>query len=292
MRVSVVVPCYNHAEWVPRCFVTIDAQDHDDLEVIVVDDGSDDGSWDAISSHRWSAGRVVRAIRAAHRGAHAAINHGLTLASGDYVTICNVDDCFAPRRLSSLLARLQESRARFAFTGVRIVDEHDTDVSDGVPFARDVRRAQREIDTHPSVGFAILLTNVAVSTGNFLFARSLLHEIGYFRPYRYVHDWDFLLRALLFTEPVFVPEPLYVYRLHATNTFRSLGRLDQEECPEVLRRFFRAAVTGRHPNRLAPSPRNWPGYFEVFLAEHDWLRQYLGGWEGLAEVVYRPDGPG
>jgi glycosyltransferase involved in cell wall biosynthesis len=286
MRVSVVVPSYNHARWVPRCLGAIDRQDHDDLEVIVVDDGSTDGSQELIAARRWGSTRRVRTVSAAHRGAHAAINHGLTLATGDYMAICNMDDCFAPGRISTLARRLENSASRFAFTGVRFVDDHEVDVTETDAFARDHHRRQQEIDSYPSIGFAILRSNVAISTGNFFFARSLLDEIGFFRPYRYVHDWDFLLRAVLFTEPVYVPELLYLYRLHQGNTFRSLGSLDAEECPEVLRRFLRAAITGGYPNPLAPSPRNWPDYFERFLDEHDWLMQYMTDWDGLGDVVY------
>jgi len=286
MQVSVVVPSYNHARWVPRCLGAIDTQDHDDLEVIVVDDGSTDGSPELIAAQRWRSTRRVRTVAAPHRGAHAAINHGLALATGDYVAICNMDDCFVPGRIPALVRRLANSSSRFAFTGVRFVDDRDADVTNTDAFARDHHRRQQEIDSYPSVGFAILRSNVAISSGNFFFARSLLDEIGFFRPYRYVHDWDFLLRVVLFTEPVYVPDPLYSYRLHQGNTFRSLGSLDAEECPELLRRFLRAAITGRYPNPLAPSPRNWPDYFERFLGENDWLRQHMTNWDGLGDVVY------
>jgi glycosyltransferase involved in cell wall biosynthesis len=289
MTVSVVVPCYNHARWVPRCLAAIDAQDHDDVEVIVVDDGSTDGSWEAIASHPWTPRRRVRNVRAPHLGAHAALNRGLALATGDWVTICNVDDRFAPRRLSSLLHRLRATGARFAFTGVRFVDDRDADVTATLPFAAELHRRQQAIGTHPSVGFAILLSNVAISTGNFFFARTLLDDVGFFRPYRYVHDWDFLLRVVLVTEPAWIPEPHYFYRFHEDNTFRSLGGLDAIECPEVLRRYLGAAIRSRPANRLAPSPSNWPVYFETFLDEHDWLRAYLPGPDDPAEeVAYRP----
>ena len=129
------------------------------------------------------------------------------------------------------------------------------------------------------------MTNVAISTGNFFFERSLVAAVGYFRPYRYAHDWDFLLRCLLFTEPVFVAEPLYSYRLHAHNSFISLASVAAIECPELMRRFVRATITGRYPNRLAPSPRNSPGYFEVFLEEHG-CQPYLVGWSDVDDVVY------
>ncbi len=285
MKVSVVVPCYNHARYVERCLASIDAQDHGDLEVIVVDDGSRDDSWARISAYRWREPHRVRLVRTENEGAHAAINRGLDLATGDWIAICNSDDRFAPRRISRLLARARQSSTRFAFSAVRVVDDGDADVTAVLPYAQRLRRMQEEIGCFPSVGFAILHTNVAVSTGNFFFERSLVTEIGYFRPYRHIHDLDFLLRVLLFTEPLFVPEPLYFYRLHAKNSL--VESEADREWPEVMRRFMKAALSADHPNRLAPSPTNWPRHFANFVEEHRY-QPYLARWEGIDGVVYRP----
>ena len=203
MTVSVVVPVYDHEHYVAQCLASIDAQDHEDLEVIVVDDGSRDRSWDRIQSVSWRRLRRVRTLRTVNAGAHAAINRGLDLATGEWVAICNSDDLFAPSRLSTLLAAAEAASTRFVFSGVRYVNDTSADVTDTLPFAQELQRTQRAIPSFPSVGFALLTCNVAISTGNFFFARSLVTQIGYFRPYRYVHDWDFILRALLVTEPLY-----------------------------------------------------------------------------------------
>jgi hypothetical protein len=88
---------------------------------------------------------------------------------------------------------------------------------------------------------------------------------------------------------VWIAEPLYFYRFHEDNTFRSLGRLDEIECPEVLHRYLGAAIRARPANRLAPSPWNWPVYFETFVEEHGWLRAYLPRPDDAAEeLAYRP----
>ncbi|MHB8872542.1 MAG: glycosyltransferase family 2 protein [Myxococcaceae bacterium] len=287
MKVSVVVPCYNHAKYVEQCLASIDAQDHDDLEVIVVDDGSKDDSWARVRAHRWKPTRTVRLLRTANHGAHAALNLGLAQATGEYVALCNSDDWFEPGRLSQLAAHAQESGARLLFSEVRCVDERGLDITQSWPYATDLFRKQREIAEYPSVGFALVLTNVAISTGNFFLQRALLDEVGLFRPYRYCHDWDFVLRALLVTEPFYVAKPLYAYRLHRENSFLALQEAAARECPELMRRFLKAAVTGRPANRLAPSPRNWPGYFEYFIEEHRY-QPYLVAWEGIDVPVYRP----
>jgi len=286
VRVSVIVPCYNHRRYVARCLAAIDAQDVDDLEVIVIDDGSTDGSWDVIRQARWRPTRTVHALRTANAGAHGALNRGLDLATGEWIAICNSDDEFVPGRLSTLLAAATREGARFAFSAVRYVDDDGTDVSASSAYAADLIRKQDAIRTFPSVGFALVLTNVTISTGNFFVVRSLVDEVGDFRPYRYVHDWDWALRALLVTEPLYVPDVLYRYRLHETNSFTSLGDAAAVECPELMRRFLRAAMTERWPNRLAPSPRNWPVYFDWFLEEHRY-QPYCVGWDGLDGPVYR-----
>jgi glycosyltransferase involved in cell wall biosynthesis len=289
VRVSVVVPVYNHERYVEGCLASIDAQDHDDLEVIVIDDGSRDTSWERIAAHRWRASRRVQTLRTTNAGAHAALNRGLDAATGEWVALCNSDDWWAPGRVSTLLAAAAAAEARFVFSGVRYVDDDGVDVTETLPFARELHGSQRTIAAYPSVGWALVPRNVTISTGNFFFQRSLVAEIGYFRPYRYVHDWDFVLRALLVTEPLYVPEPLYFYRLHADNSFPQLESAAAVECPELMRRFMRAAVTERWPNRLAPSPRNWPVYFDHFVAEHAY-QPYLVAWDGIDGVVYRPEG--
>lgn len=289
MLVSVIVPCFNHGRFVVQCLRSIDAQDHPDLEVIVIDDGSTDDTWEMISSYRWGRARTVRTIRTGNRGAHAALNEGLTLARGDWIALCNSDDCFAPTRLSRLIAAARGTR--FLFSNVRYIDEAGRDVTERWPYARELKQKQQEIRSFPSVGYSLVLTNTTISTGNFFFHRSLIEEVGYFRPYRYCHDWDFVLRALLFTEPVYLSEALYSYRLHPRNSFRSLQEAAARECPELMRRFLKATVGKRWPNRLAPSPHNWPGFFQVFIDEHRY-QPYLTAWEYIDGPFYPVSGQG
>jgi glycosyltransferase involved in cell wall biosynthesis len=288
MRVSVVVPCYNHEKFVAECLSSIDSQQHEDVEVIVVDDGSTDRTWERVRDYRWAPERDVRLIRTANRGAHAAFNRGLTLASGDYIALCNSDDFFERGRLATMLRALQEERSRFAFSRARYVDEESSDVTKSWKYATELHQRQKEIDQFPSVGFALIHTNVAISTGNFVFERSLLSDIGFFRPYRLVHDWDFALRALLFSEPIFVDQALYAYRLHDRNSFPSLWEAGATECPELMRRFLKAASSGIYPNKLAPSPRAWPGYFEYFVEEYKY-QPYLMEWKSVDGVKYVPE---
>ncbi|MCC6805877.1 MAG: glycosyltransferase [Deltaproteobacteria bacterium] len=262
-----------------ECLASLDAQTYNDTRVIAIDDGSTDATWDVIQRTKMT--KPIERIRTENRGAHAALNHGLSLAQTEYVAICNSDDTFAPSRLERMIEVLRSENGRFAFSHVRYIDPEGADVSATWDYARDLHHKQRAIESFAAVGYALMLTNVAISTGNFVFALSLIDDVGHFRPYRYVHDWDFALRALLVTEPLYVPEALYNYRLHAANSFRSLDAAAAVECPELMRRFMKSAMTStRLDNERCPSPANWPGYFEYFVQHHGY-EMYQHGWDTI-----------
>ena len=272
--VSVVVPSYNHARLVEECLRSVAAQSYWPLELIVVDDASRDGTAAAVEqlfadpafAARFS-GRLQLQLQPTNRGAHESLNRGLSLAHGDWISILNSDDRYHPDRLALLLGALASRRGAFAFSGVRFIDDSGRDVTRSDTFAAGLAGTQRGIRRQPSVGFALLRENVTISTGNFVFSRDLLARAGGFRNLRYCHDWDFALRCLLYTEPIYVDAPLYDYRLHETNSFRSLAEVAADDGQECMRAYFAAVRRGAFDNRLAPGPATWPRVFERFVAD-------------------------
>jgi glycosyltransferase involved in cell wall biosynthesis len=277
---SVVVPSFGHAAHVEEALRSVAAQEGPSLECIVIDDASRDESVEIVTrlfddpsfAERFE-GRLRLEVHASNQGAHAALNRGLELARGDWIALLNSDDAFAPGRVGALLEALTGSGSELAFSRVVFVDEHSRLCPSSAESFR-LRRHQDVIDRFPTVGFASLRGNAAVSTGNLVFSRRLYGAIGPFAPLRYCHDWDFLLRALVRTEPLYVPRPLYRYRLHATNSFRALEGEADAETEQVLRRYFAALRGGELENESAPSPEGWPGFFERFLGVHGFWRHW------------------
>jgi glycosyltransferase involved in cell wall biosynthesis len=291
--VSIVIPCFNHARYVEECLWSVARQDHPRLELVVVDDASTDGTAQVVERalaveglrSRFAGGVTFRPLER-NVGAHRALNLGLKLASGSVLTVCNSDDRFAPDRLSSLLPLLQDG-AELAFSAVRFIDTEGADVTEEDWAAIRLSHTQRTIGAYPSIGFACLQANVAITSGNLLFTRGLFERLQGFSRLKYCHDWDFLLRALLFREPAFSPRFLYDYRLHETNSFRSLGSLADEETREVLRTYFSAVRREAHVNERCPAPDTWPGVFEKMLE----VFGFEGHWErsGRSPRVTSPD---
>jgi glycosyltransferase involved in cell wall biosynthesis len=93
--VSVVIPVFNRARFLPQAVESVLAQDHRPLEVIVVDDGSTDGTPDLVGAHDF-----VTCIRQPHRGVSSARNAGVAASRGSILAFLDSDDLWPPRRLT------------------------------------------------------------------------------------------------------------------------------------------------------------------------------------------------
>ena len=101
MRVSVLMPCHNAQSYVAEAIDSVLAQDHRDVELVIVDDGSSDKSLDVISQYK-SENLLV--IQTDNRGASAARNRALDASSGGYVIFMDADDIISPSHVSALLS--------------------------------------------------------------------------------------------------------------------------------------------------------------------------------------------
>ncbi|BBK31160.1 hypothetical protein STHU_17940 [Allostella humosa] len=262
--VSVVVPLYEHGDFVEAALRSVHAQDWPEIELIVVDDASTDHS--AATVERLVADdafarrfrRLVFERNPGNIGAARTIERGLALAAGRVLTILNSDDLYAPDRLGRCVAALDAGH-ELVVTGVACIDRQGR--PDQSPSAHRLAALPASIAAFPTASAAFLGVNRAVSTGNLLFTRDLHRRVGGFRDMPYCHDWDFVLGAMLETEPRLVDGALYRYRLHDANSFRELAPLARLEGERCLGRFFERLACGRVANpvlrALATSPVAW-----------------------------------
>ncbi len=105
--VSVIIPVYNCEAYLAEAIGSVLAQTYRPLEIIVVDDGSTDGSADV--AHRFQ--NTVEYCRQTHRGSSAARNAGVELAQGDYIAFLDADDLWLEDKLDLQMASFHESPA-------------------------------------------------------------------------------------------------------------------------------------------------------------------------------------
>ncbi len=272
-RVAVVIPVHNHEAFVEAAIASVLQQSRPPDRLLIVDDGSSDGSVAAVERAIGAAGEIHVELRVqSNRGSARTLNEAIASLDEEFVGILNSDDLWALDRLERLLPHLERSGPSLAFSGVEFFgDSSQPDLAVYPAWMNDAFNLGRRF---PTAGFSLLLANIAVSTGNLLFARELHREVGGFDESLPIsHDWQFLLDALRLAEPVFVPDPLYRYRIHARNTYREHADPSRNEL-RMLHSAFMGWATARSSNPLAPTPRNFPRWTPFFVPI--WLRMVPG----------------
>ena len=210
LTASVILPAYNAAPYLSRCLDSLLAQTEGNFELIVVDDGSTDGTGALCDT--WAARDArIRVIHTENRGVSAARNRGLDAASGQYVLFCDADDAVAPDWIGRLCNAGTAEPADMVLCGVKLVypsltpaREVPTDwggIAGGVMPLSAVWQLQER---------GLMLTPCNKS-----FRRSVLEEnrLRFDESLAYCEDEQFILRYLLHAEHGFrvVREDLYIY---------------------------------------------------------------------------------
>lgn len=275
--VSVIVPSFNHEKFILEALESIYKQSYRNIELIIIDDFSTDStyavarSWLEQKHIQARFTRIVIKANATRLGAHASINKGLSLAQGVWLTILNSDDRYSDSRIQILVESGENTGAELIFTGVKVIDEEGNRFSES-PLAAEIESAIETRFFFPTLSFAFLKRNIAISTGNLFFARDVLSKIGEFRPFRYCHDWDFVLRVCLHSEPHAVIDPLYEYRIHSTNSFGEL-KFEQFLEPLVIYfSYFKNIAARNFTNPCAPTENNWPELFTSIIIDDPSLK--------------------
>jgi glycosyltransferase involved in cell wall biosynthesis len=223
-EVSVVIPAYNAARFLPDALDSVLAQTFRDLEVLVVDDGSSDDTPAVLARY----GSQIRCMRQSNAGVSAARNRGIAEARGRYVAFLDADDTWMPHKLArqmKALAQNTECGACYsAFTFVR---------ADLTPLV--VSRCKRG---GASLADLLLHGNVVGSGSTVLCRRVLFDASGDFDPVlSQCADWDMWVRLAARTDFLYLNEPLATYRQHGTNMSHDIARLERDSL-RVLDRGF------------------------------------------------------
>ena len=124
--VSIIVPVYNAEKFIREAMDSVSAQTYPHWELLLVEDGSSDGSADAITGYMEEKKdpRIRLVMQPINQGAAEARNRGLKESVGRYIAYLDSDDLWTPAKLERELAFMKEKDAAFAFTGYEFADEN------------------------------------------------------------------------------------------------------------------------------------------------------------------------
>jgi predicted HAD superfamily hydrolase/GT2 family glycosyltransferase len=219
--ISVIIPSYNHAPYIAQAIESVIEQSFSDWELIIIDDCSKDESWEVINSY--TDPRIHPTRHEKNLGAHITINEGLALARGDFLAILNSDDSYSPNRLQQLYTKATGEDIAFLATRVEAIAATGSPMDDPAShwnqWYSGLLETYRE---HHQLLTALCKGNLLITTSNFFFSREVYDQHGGFAEYRYVHDYEFVLRLILagHRAALLVDDTLVQYRIHGANTIQ------------------------------------------------------------------------
>lgn len=250
--VSVVIPAYNHEKFIGATIESVLNQSFQNFEIVVVDDGSTDRTAEVVQNY--DDCRIIY-VHQKNQDAYNAINRGMGMARGNFISILNSDDVYASNRLERLLEIQKQTGALCLFSDVTPIDDSG-DVFDDPLFGwnqwhqknRSYYFQTRDLYT------AFLNGNFMVTTSNLFMHRDAVARVGNFCSLRYLHDYDYIFRMMLaFPDRVkyLHDEKLLFYRIHSGNTLNQAAIIGREQDQMVIRRYMLKKVPERHRSRIS-----------------------------------------
>ncbi len=209
VTVSVVIPVFNQERYLALAIDSVLAQTYRDLELIVVDDGSTDGTLEVIRGY----GSRIRALRKPNGGNASALNLGIQEASGEWIAWLSSDDLWEPNKLNRQMEAAQAlPSTEFVFTDDVIID------SEGMV----LERRHFSLPSSKTMRLLKLARGCFIDGSSVLIHRNVFRRVGLFdEGDRLTSDYDLWLRVVKDCDMIHIPEPLVRYRVHGAQASKN-----------------------------------------------------------------------
>ena len=201
--VSIIVPVYNTEQFLPQCIESIINQTYDDIEIILIDDGSNDKS--GIICDEYAANdKRIKTIHNINCGVSAARNIGLDNAKGKYITFIDSDDYVEKNYIETLFNAIETNNAELAICGIKEI----TDETLKIRKPRGRYTGVLKDDYYAMIDFLCLI-------GAKIYLKKILdiNKIRFIDEIKYAEDELFNLMYYQYVKMyMFIDKPLYVYK--------------------------------------------------------------------------------
>lgn len=229
--VSVIIPAYNIEAYIGRCLDSVLSQTYENLEIIVVDDGSSDGTGKILDDYEKKDSRI-KVIHKENGGVSSARNKGLDVAAGDYIGFVDGDDLIAPEMYETLVNLLEEEDADIAHCGYQMV------FPDRVDYYYNT--GKRKVQTTEE-GLKDLLSGEMIEPAlyNKLYKRRLFENNRLDETLKINEDLDMNYRLFKKSQKsIYQDKPLYSYMIRKSSaTGSSALSIKREDSLRVLKRI-------------------------------------------------------
>ena len=261
--VSVIVPTY-HSKYLSECLNSILLQTHDNIEIIIVDDCSNDGTIDIIKKYANEHGNIKYIINDINQGVGASRNTGIAMARGEYIAFLDHDDMWKPEKISLQIECLKSNaNVKAVYCYCRFMNSDE-----------DVNRCISKNTTEN----LLLYGCEYCMPGSVLMTTEIIREAGLFPTEREIsEDLALWLEVSTMTEFSCIQKYLYIHRKHSNHLSSTRGVI----CDELaVQRFFKRHPVKRTLRRTAEQQllNRRAFYYRASQSFYDSCYAYLRAW--------------
>jgi len=222
--VSVIMPAFNHELYIAEALQSIGNQTHKNIELIVINDGSTDGTTEIIEEYvKKNSDKNIKYLHKRNEGVCKTLNKGLEMSTGDYIAFLGSDDLWLPDRLAIQLEFMENNKnIGMVFADTWFLDfskKTNNKWSDYKPRIKNYfKNGIQNTDL-----YALFLTQPLVPALTVLIRRQVLLEVGFFDEDLVYEDHDLWLRIALKYPLGYIDQPLAFYRIHGANISNDTG---------------------------------------------------------------------
>jgi glycosyltransferase involved in cell wall biosynthesis len=265
-KISVIIPNYNYARYLDQAIKSVLVQSYENLELIVVNNGSTDNSLEVLKKYR----DKIYVIDQPNLGQSGARNSGLSLSSGELIAFLDADDFWEPNKLEMQISLMNDA-TQLVYCGISLYKELEGEKLQSVLPKYRGSCTDYFIDLP---GASIVLSGESTA----LFSRELFEKVGIFdTELNSAAGWDFFRRCSRHTNFDFVSEPLVNYRLHSSN-MSNLNAFIILDMRKAYSKFLKDNAWSIPMKKQISMRRalEW-SYLKTYLRTHDFKSAYLSG---------------
>lgn len=253
-QVSIIIPVYNGEKYLERCLKSVLEQEYRDIEIIIIDDGSTDGSEYIYSKYKEIDKRIV-ILKQKNMGVSVARNKGIDIAKGKYIMFIDADDTIEVNMISKMVQSMKKNKTDISFCGFKVlgnnlrnndtkalIDCYDYNNSGIIGSSEAIKRV---ISTNPSIVFyGYIWRNIfdaqIIKKNNIKFPEGI----------KISEDFMFLLEVLINSKNVsIIPEELYNYNINDNSvTAKYISNL--HENMNYINQWMLSNICSKYPEIL------------------------------------------
>lgn len=234
--VSIIIPCYNAEKYIKQALDSAINQTFTNIEIIVVDDGSEDNSYEIVSEYMKKDFRIFLHKNSFYKGVAGALNTGLKLARGEFFARLDADDTIAMDKIESQYYLLKNSKYGFIATNINMMDTKS-----------NIYKKNVYNELVAPINYLIAFMN-PVPNATIMYRMEMIKKFNLeFSNIKTSEDFDFLARYVLLTklDGFFIPYGLYNYRKLDNSLFHSNIEESISNAKRIAKKYY-TSINGKY----------------------------------------------